>query len=59
MWRFEVQDISEQEYRRLRLLINLKLAEAHLVVKCQRSWPVEICRSPRQIDARVARKTIN
>ena len=59
MWRFEVQDISENDFRLLRALIQLKVAEAHLVVKSQRPWPREIYVHARQARAAVPRDAIN
>lgn len=59
MWRFEVLDITEQQFRALRLLIHLKQAEAHIIVRSNRPWPPEISTSPRQREVSVPRDAIN
>ena len=48
MRRYDARDITEQHYRTLRLLLQLNLAQAHLVVRCQRPWPPSISLSQRQ-----------
>lgn len=59
MWRFEVLDITEQQFRALRLLIHLKQAEAHIVVRSNRPWPLPISFSPRQPNAMITGDAIN
>lgn len=59
MWRYQVLDISEFHYRQLRLLIHLKLAEAHIVVRTERPWPREVSLHPRQHSAKIERNAIN
>jgi len=59
MRRYDARDITEQHYRTLRLLLQLNLAEAHLVVRCQRPWPPSILFSPRQRKAEISGDAIN
>lgn len=59
MWRYQLIDLSEQHIRQLRLLIKLKRAEAHVIVRTDQPWPPEILLHPRQHDAKVARDAIN
>jgi len=59
MRRYDVRDITEQHYRTLRLLLQLNLAEAHIVVKSQRPWPPPISFSLRQRTTEVTGEAIN
>lgn len=59
MRRYDAQDISEHHYRALRLLIQLKVATAYLVVKCDPVWPPPISYSPRQAALYIAGDAIN
>lgn len=59
MWRYHVLDISEQHFRQLRLLIQLKQAEAHIVVKTARPWPSPVMLHPRQRAAVIERDAIH
>lgn len=59
MRRYDVRDISEQHYRILRLLLNLNLAEAHIVVKSRHPWPPPITLSPRQRERSISGDAIN
>lgn len=59
MRRFDVLDITEQHYRTLRLLIRLGVAEAHIVVKCGRPWPLPISYSPREPAPNIRGDAIN
>lgn len=38
MWRYNVGDLTDDDIRRLRLLVKIKRAEAHIVVKSDRPW---------------------
>lgn len=59
MWRYDARDISEDQYRILRFLIRLKAAEAHLVVRTERIWPVPIAFRPRDHIAIIRGHAIN
>lgn len=59
MRRYNVSDITEQHYRTLRLLLQLNLAEAHIVIKSQRPWPPPISFSIRQRDIKIVGDAIN
>jgi len=59
MRRYNVSDITEQNYRALRLLLALNLAEAHIVVRSHRAWPPAILLSPRQRKTTIAGDAIN
>ena len=59
MWRFNVGDISEHQFRLLRFLVQHGGAEAHIVVKSDKPWPREIYVSRYQRDAKVPRDAIN
>ena len=59
MRRYDARDITEQHYRTLRLLLQLNLAEAHIVVRSQRPWPPPISASPRQREATITGDAIN
>ena len=59
MRRYDVRDITEQHYRTLRLLLQLNLAEAHIVVRSQRPWPPPFSLSSRQRDSIIAGDAIN
>ena len=59
MRRFNVSDITEQHYRTLRLLLQLNLAEAHLVVRCHRPWPPNISFSRGQRENSIVGDAIN
>ena len=59
MRRFNVSNITEQHYRTLRLLLQLNLAEAHIVVKSQRPWPPAVSFSLLQRDTSIAGDAIN
>lgn len=48
MRRYDVQTITEQHYRALRLLLAMGQAEAHIVVRSKRPWPPQISFSRRQ-----------
>ncbi len=59
MRRYDASDITENHYRALRLLIRLRLAEAHIVVRSTRPWPPRILYSSRQPDADICGDPIN
>jgi len=59
MRRYDARDITEQHYRTLRLLLQLNLADAHIVVKSQRPWPPSISYSSRQRDNMIVGDAIN
>ena len=59
MRRYDARDITEQHYRTLRLLLQLNLAEAHIVVRSQRQWPPAVSFSPRQRAVTVIGDAIN
>lgn len=59
MRRYNVSDITEQHYRTLRLLLQLNLAEAYIVVRSRRPWPPPISFSPRQRETTIAGDAIN
>ncbi len=59
MRRFDAREITEHHYRALRLLLSLKLAEAHIVVRSKREWPPRVSFSPRQIDVDIEGDAIN
>ncbi|HEX7853471.1 MAG TPA: hypothetical protein VF503_07215 [Sphingobium sp.] len=59
MWRYEVIDISEQQYRRLRLLIHIKAAEAHLIVRSRHPWPIIVPGNAREHDKIIRADAIN
>ncbi|HJU04440.1 MAG TPA: hypothetical protein VJ692_04755 [Nitrospiraceae bacterium] len=59
MRRHNARDITEQHYRTLRLLLQLNLAEAHIVVRSQRPWPPSISFSPWQPSSEIAGDAIN
>jgi len=59
MRRYDARDITEQHYRTLRLLLQLDLAEAHLVVKCKRPWPPAISFSRWQRENSIVGDAIN
>lgn len=59
MRRYDARDITEQHYRTLRLLLQLNLAEAHIVVRSQRPWPPSISFSPRQQEIAISGDAIN
>lgn len=59
MRRYDARDITEQHYRTLRLLLQLNLAEAHIVVRSSRPWPPSISYSPRQRDIEIMGDAIN
>ena len=59
MRRYDARDITEQHYRTLRLLLQLNLAEAHIVVRSQRPWPPPVLFSPRQRYIRLTGDAIN
>ncbi len=48
MWRFDLADLTEDDIRALRMLVKLKRAEAHLVVRTDPTWPVRIKTRPQQ-----------
>lgn len=59
MRRYNARDITEQHYRTLRLLLQLNLAEAHIVVRSNRPWPPPILYSPRQREITITGDAIN
>lgn len=59
MRRYDVRDITEHQFRVLRHLLSLKLAEAHIVVRSERTWPPPISFSPRQPETHVQGDAIN
>lgn len=59
MWRYEARDISEDQYRILRFLISRNVAEAHLLVRTERTWPVPIAFRPRDHIAIIRGHAIN
>lgn len=59
MRRYDARDITEQHYRTLRLLLQLNLAEAHLVVRSQRPWPPAVSFSTRQQGKAITGDAIN
>lgn len=59
MRRYDARDITEQHYRTLRLLLQLNLAEAHIVVRSQRPWPPAVRYSPRQPETVITGEAVN
>jgi hypothetical protein len=59
MRRFDASDITENHYRALRLLIRLRLAEAHIIVRSARPWPPRVFYSSRQPEADIRGDPIN
>lgn len=48
MRRYEIAELTDDDLRRLRMLIKLNRAEAHIIVKCDYPWPIPIRTSARQ-----------
>ena len=48
MRRYDVGDLTDDDLRRLRLLVRMKRAEAHIIVKTDYPWPSTIRTSARQ-----------
>lgn len=59
MRRYDARDITEQHYRTLLLLLQLNLAEAHIVVRSQRPWPPAISFSRGQQKIAISGDAIN
>ena len=48
MRRYDIADLTDDDLRRLRMLVRLKRAEAHVVVRTDYPWPITIQTRPRQ-----------
>lgn len=48
MRRYDVAELTDDDLRRLRMLVRLKRAEGHVVVKSDYPWPIPIRTSARQ-----------
>ncbi len=59
MWRYDARDISEDQYRILRWLVRLEVAEAYLFVKTERTWPAPLAFRPRDHMTIIRRNAIN
>lgn len=59
MWRYDVRNISEQQFRLLRFLAQHRGATAHIVVKSEQPWPREIVTYPRQPMVKIVGDAIN
>jgi hypothetical protein len=59
VWRFNLADLSDNDIRRLRLLIKMGKAEAHLVTKSEHPWPIKVQTHPRQWQEPVDGTAIN
>jgi len=59
MWRFDLENLTEDDLRRLRLRVKLERAEAHIVVKSDRPWVSPIKTAPRQWQEPAAGVAIN
>ena len=59
MWRYDVRDISEQQFRLLRFLAQHRGTTAHIIVKSDQPWPREVPTHPRQPLVRIVGSAIN
>ena len=48
MRRYEIAVLTDDDLRRLRMLVRLRRAEAHIVVRTDYPWPITIRTRPRQ-----------
>lgn len=48
MRRYDVAELTDDDLRKLRLLVKMSRAEAHVVVRCDYPWPIPFRTSARQ-----------
>ncbi|MFN3775160.1 hypothetical protein [Sphingomonas parapaucimobilis] len=48
MRRYNIADLTDDDLRRLRMLVRMERATAHIVVRTDYAWPIPIQTRPRQ-----------